>query len=70
MYDYAIELRRVDSNPASMVATKYVGTAVRRSRFLTPKEIHEYLHIIYKSNTHRQFPTAHWKHQPLFLIEG
>jgi integrase len=58
MYDYAIELRLVLINPAAMVATKYVGKAVRRKRHLTPREIREFLQVIYKSNIRRQFKLA------------
>jgi len=58
MYDYAIELRLVIINPAAMVATKYIGKAVRRKRHLTPREIREFLHVIYRSNIRRQFKLA------------
>jgi integrase len=58
MYDYAIELRLAPINPAAMVATKYVGKAVRRKRNLSPKEIREFLHGVYKSNMRRQFKLA------------
>jgi integrase len=58
MYDYAIELRLVLINPAAMVATKYVGKAVRRKRHLTPREIREFLQVIYRSNIRRQFKLA------------
>jgi len=58
VYDYAIEKRLVAMNPASMVAPKYIGKAVRRSRKLPPKEIREYLQVIYRSNIRRQFKLA------------
>jgi integrase len=58
MYAYAVELRLVLINPAAMMDTKYVGKAVRRKRHLTPKEIREFLHVIYKSNIRRQFKLA------------
>ncbi len=58
MYDYAIELRLAPINPAAMVATKYVGKAVRRKRNLSPKEIRELLQGVYKSNIRRQFKLA------------
>lgn len=58
MYDYAIEKHHVAMNPASMVAPKFIGKAVRRSRYLPPNELREYLHVIYKSNIRRQFKLA------------
>ena len=58
MYDYAVELQLVTMNPAAMVATRYIGKATRRSRHLTPKEIREYLQVIYRSNIRRQFKLA------------
>ena len=58
MYDYAVELQLAAMNPAAMVATRYIGKATRRSRHLTPKEILEYLQIIYRSNIRRQFKLA------------
>ncbi|MDR3725428.1 MAG: site-specific integrase [Terracidiphilus sp.] len=38
-----------------MVATRYIGKATRRSRYLTPKEMREYLQVIYRGNIRRQF---------------
>jgi integrase len=58
MYDYAIELRLALINPATMVATKYIGRAVRRKRNLSPAEIREFLQGVYKSNMRRQFKLA------------
>lgn len=58
MYDYAIELRLVLINPAAMVATKYIGKAVRRKRNLSPAEIRDFLQGVYKSNMRRQFKLA------------
>ena len=58
MYDYAVEQRLMLINPAAMVATKYVGKAVRRKRNLSPAEIREFLHGVYKSNMRRQFKLA------------
>lgn len=58
MYDYAVELQLAAMNPAAMVATRYIGKATRRSRHLTPKELLEYLQIIYRSNIRRQFKLA------------
>lgn len=58
MYDYAIELRLVLINPAAMVATKYIGKAVRRKRNLSPAEIREFLQGVYRSNRRRQFKLA------------
>ncbi len=58
MYDYAIEKQIIAVNPAAMVAPKYIGKAVRRSRKLSREEIREYLQVIYKSNIRRQFKLA------------
>ena len=58
MYDYAIEVQLVLINPATMVATKYIGKAGRRKRNLSPTEIREFLQGIYKSNMRRQFKLA------------
>jgi integrase len=58
MFDYAIETRLVTVNPASMVATRYIGKARKRSRVLTPSEIRLYLRTVYQSNIRRQFKLA------------
>lgn len=58
MYDYAIELHLSPINPAAMVATRYIGKAVRRSRHLKAGEIREFLHVVYQSNIRRQFKLA------------
>jgi integrase len=58
MFDYAIELQQATMNPAAMVATRYIGKARKRSRFLTPQEIRLYLRTIYQSNMRRQFKLA------------
>jgi integrase len=58
LFDYAIETRLVTINPASMVATRYIGKARKRSRVLTPNEIRLYLRTIYQSNIRRQFKLA------------
>ena len=58
IFDYAIETRLLTINPASMVATRYIGKARKRARVLTPKEIRLYLHTIYQSNIRRQFKLA------------
>lgn len=58
MYDYAVETHCALINPAAMVATKYIGKAVRRKRNLSPAEIREFLLGIYKSNMRRQFKLA------------
>ena len=55
VFDYAIELQLVPMNPASMVATRYIGKATKRNRNLSTKEIREYLQVIYRSNIRRQF---------------
>jgi len=58
MYDYAVETHCALINPAAMVATKYIGKAVRRKRNLPPKEIREFLRGVYMSNMRRQFKLA------------
>jgi integrase len=57
-FDYAIELQLVPMNPASMVAPRYIGKATRRRRNLSPKEIREYVRVVYRSNMRRQFKLA------------
>jgi integrase len=58
MFSYAVETQMVTVNPAVMVVTRYIGKARKRSRVLTPSEIHLYLHTIYQSNIRRQFKLA------------
>jgi integrase len=58
MFDYAVEVQLVTTNPAAMVATRYIGKSRKRSRVLTPKEIRLYLRTIYQSNIRRQFKLA------------
>jgi integrase len=58
IFDYAIETRLLTVNPASMVATRYIGKARKRARVLTPSEIRLYLRTIYQSNIRRQFKLA------------
>jgi hypothetical protein len=58
MYDYAIERQLTTINPATMVATRFIGKAVRRKRHLNPREMREFLHVIYRSNIRRQFKLA------------
>jgi hypothetical protein len=58
MYDYAIERRLATINPATMVATKFIGKAVKRKRHLNPREMREFLEVTYRSNIRRQFKLA------------
>jgi integrase len=58
IFDYAIETRLVEINPAAMVATRYIGKARKRTRVLSPSEIRLYLRTIYQSNMRRQFKLA------------
>lgn len=58
MYDYAIERQLAIINPATMVATKFIGKAVRRKRNLSPLELRQFLQVIYRSNIRRQFKLA------------
>ena len=67
MYDYAIERRLVTINPATMVATRYIGKAVRRKRHLTSREIREFLQVVYQSNIRRQFTLGVTQKRPLVV---
>jgi integrase len=58
IFSYAIELQLVPMNPTSMVAPRYIGKATRRKRNLTPKEIREFMMVVYRSNMRRQFKLA------------
>jgi integrase len=58
MYDYAIERQVAIINPATMVATKFIGKAVRRKRNLSHLELRQFLQVIYRSNIRRQFKLA------------
>ena len=58
VFDYALEKQLVTSNPAAMVATRYIGKARKRSRVLAPSEIRLYLRTVYQSNIRRQFKLA------------
>lgn len=58
IFGYAIELQLVPMNPALMVAPRYIGKTTRRKRNLTPKEIREFIMVIYRSNMRRQFKLA------------
>ena len=58
MFDYAVEARLVDSNPAAMVKTRFIGRLQKRARVLTANEIRQYLRTIYQSDLRRQFKLA------------
>jgi integrase len=58
LFDYALELQLVTMNPATQVASRYIGKARKRSRVLSAKEIRLYLRTIYQSNMRRQFKLA------------
>lgn len=58
VFDYALEKQLVTSNPAAMVAPRYIGKVTRRNRNMKPREIGEYLAVIYKSSIRRQFKLA------------
>lgn len=58
LFDYAIHEQQATINPATMVATRYIGRARKRSRTMNPKEIRLYLRTIYASNMRRQFKLA------------
>jgi site-specific recombinase XerD len=50
LFDYAIHEQAATINPATMVATRYIGRARERSRTMSAKEIRLYLRTIYESN--------------------
>jgi integrase len=58
VFDYAIHSQLATINPATMVATRYIGRARKRSRSMSAKEIRLYLRTIYQSNMRRQFKLA------------
>jgi integrase len=58
LFDYAIHSQVATINPATMVATRYIGRARKRSRTMSAKEIRLYLRTIYQSNIRRQFKLA------------
>ncbi len=58
LFDYAIHSQLATINPATMVATRYIGRARKRSRNMNAKEIRLYLRTIYQSNMRRQFKLA------------
>jgi integrase len=58
VFDYAVHEQLASANPATMVATRYIGRARKRSRKMSPREIRLYLRTIYQSNIRRQFKLA------------
>jgi integrase len=58
IFDYALHEQVALINPASMVATRYIGRPRKRARVLNQKEIRLYLDTIHKSNIRRQFKLA------------
>jgi integrase len=58
IFDYAINLHLIPSNPATMVAPRYIGRHRKRSRTMDAKEIRTYLHGIEESSMCRQFQIA------------
>jgi integrase len=58
LFDYAIHEQQATINPATMVATRYIGRARKRSRAMSPKEIRLYLSTLYDSDLRRQFKLA------------
>jgi integrase len=58
LFDYAVHSQLATMNPATMVATRYIGRARKRSRVMNAKEIRLYLRTIYQSNIRRQFKLA------------
>jgi integrase len=58
VFDYAVHSQLATVNPATMVATRFIGRARRRSRAMSAKEIRLYLRTIYQSNMRRQFKLA------------
>jgi integrase len=55
MFDYAVEWHLVEVNPASQVATRFIGAPRQRTRALSVNEIRTYLRTLYRSNIRRQF---------------
>jgi hypothetical protein len=62
LVDYAIHEEQATINPATMVATRYIGRARKRSRTMSRKEIRLYLHTICWQDSHR--PKC-WSTSPL-----
>jgi len=58
IYDYALELQLVNSNPAAQVATKYIGKVRKRTRALSPNEIRIFLRTIDESTMQQQSKLA------------
>ncbi|MGB8539968.1 MAG: integrase arm-type DNA-binding domain-containing protein [Acidobacteriaceae bacterium] len=58
VFDYALELQMVTMNPATMVATKYIGRAGKRTRALSPSEIRVFLRAVDQADINRQFKLA------------
>jgi integrase len=58
IWDYGVEMRLVDSNPAQLVKAKYIGKTRARTRALSPKELRMVLRTIDDSNLMRQFKLA------------
>jgi integrase len=58
LFDFAIHEQAATINPATMVATRYIGRARKRSRTMSAKEIRLYLRTVYDSNMRRQFKLA------------
>jgi integrase len=58
MFDYAVEWHLVEVNPATQVATRFIGVSRQRTRALSVNEIRVYLRTLYRSNIRRQFKLA------------
>jgi integrase len=58
MFDYAIETHLIELNPASQVATRFIGAPRQRTRALSKSELRTYLRKLYQSSIRRQFKLA------------
>lgn len=58
LFDYGLETRLVDSNPATQCSTRYIGRTKKRTRALSPNEIRIFLRTLYGADIQRQFKLA------------
>ena len=58
LFNYAVALQLVQTNPVDSLPMRYVTQARPRTRALSPGEIRCYLQTLYKSNCRRQFKLA------------
>jgi len=58
MYDYAIARQMAESNPAAVLAARFIATEESRTRVLSPKEIGVVLRAVYNSDIRRPLKLA------------